>query len=291
MSSNFGCDKHCADEQTTCALTSKGVTVVLDPTKDYVVELPSGNQLKSTDVDPVVFARAQSRWGETKCMNAALTRLHAKYPVYSAKNWERELVEQSMSLRFLIGTETVLEIGACIGRNSHAIASVLANHGGRLVAVEANPVIVKQLRDAQSKTKASFDIVDRPLSKGRMAVSTWRSRSLELHEHVPTGWREVSTTTFADLKKYTGIMSFDTLVLDCEGAFRHILADFPEILDGVTKVLIENDFDTVDDCEWTHARLREHGLVPCWSHGLDKGPSRFAHVKDMFWQCWVIPIA
>jgi hypothetical protein len=37
-------------------------------------------------------------------------------------------------------------------------------------------------------------------------------------------------------------MCFDTLVLDCEGAFYYILQDTPEILEGIKLLIMENDY-------------------------------------------------
>ncbi len=35
---------------------------------------------------------------------------------------------------------------------------------------------------------------------------------------------------------------FDTLVLDCEGAFYYILMDMPEILNNINLIIMENDY-------------------------------------------------
>jgi hypothetical protein len=47
--------------------------------------------------------------------------------------------------------------------------------------------------------------------------------------------------TFEQLKaKYN--IDFDTLILDCEGAFYYILNDMPEILDNIKLIIVENDY-------------------------------------------------
>jgi hypothetical protein len=51
----------------------------------------------------------------------------------------------------------------------------------------------------------------------------------------------VNTISLVELKgKYN--IDFDTLVLDCEGAFYYILMDMPEILEGINLIIMENDY-------------------------------------------------
>ena len=50
------------------------------------------------------------------------------------------------------------------------------------------------------------------------------------------GYKEVNTITYTDLvKKYN--INFDTLVIDCEGAFYYILQDMPETLNNIKLLL------------------------------------------------------
>jgi len=55
------------------------------------------------------------------------------------------------------------------------------------------------------------------------------------------GYKWVKTITYDDLKlKYK--INFDTLVLDCEGAFYYILMDMPEILENIKLIIMENNY-------------------------------------------------
>jgi hypothetical protein len=38
---------------------------------------------------------------------------------------------------------------------------------------------------------------------------------------------------------------FDTLILDCEGAFYYILQDMPEILTNIKLIIVENDYHDI----------------------------------------------
>jgi hypothetical protein len=55
------------------------------------------------------------------------------------------------------------------------------------------------------------------------------------------GFSWVSTITLEQLKSKYNI-EFDTLVLDCEGAFYYILMDMPEILNNINLIIMENDY-------------------------------------------------
>lgn len=58
------------------------------------------------------------------------------------------------------------------------------------------------------------------------------------------GYNWVDTITVSELKNKYNI-DFDTLILDCEGAFYYILMDMPEILDGVNLIMMENDYTDI----------------------------------------------
>jgi len=55
------------------------------------------------------------------------------------------------------------------------------------------------------------------------------------------GYKPVKTITFEELHEKCNI-KFDTLVLDCEGAFYYILMDMPELLKNVQMIIMENDY-------------------------------------------------
>lgn len=217
-----------------------------------------------------------------------LNAIHAQYPVFPKSLWDKEIVEQTMSVMYLEGHENVLEIGGCIGRNSIVIGSRLARGGGNLVTLEANPKLAAQLKTNIAKTGLNIQVVGRALSAQRIVVRDWVSRPLPRDAPVPPGWTEVPTITYAQLLSVTGVRTFDTLVLDCEGAFYQIVRDYPQILRHVSKVLIENDFLDPARAAYVHKLFRVHGMKPLWSHPLDpgnRGAPRYS-LRDVFWQYW-----
>jgi hypothetical protein len=55
-------------------------------------------------------------------------------------------------------------------------------------------------------------------------------------------------------------IEFDTLVLDCEGAFYYILMDMPEILDTITLIIVENDYDELYKKDYVDTVLKNNNF-------------------------------
>jgi FkbM family methyltransferase len=141
-----------------------------------------------------------------------------------------------MAVKYLKGHEKVLEIGGNIGRNSCVIGRIL-NHSD-FVSLECDPLIAKQLIENRDLNHLTFHVENAALSKRKLIQKGWDTMPSDvlLDEYA---W--VPTITLTDLhEKYK--IRFDTLVLDCEGAFYYILLDMPELLDNITLILMENDY-------------------------------------------------
>jgi FkbM family methyltransferase len=214
-----------------------------------------------------------------------LNKIHNMYPVFSTREWNDEIVEQYMSVLALKGTEKVLEIGSCIGRNSIVIGHML-KEGGRLVTIESNPDNIPRLRKSIADSGlTNISICDKPISKSRMIVHWWQSKIIGQGDDVPKGWREVETTTLKAVNEDKNIDTYDTLVLDCEGAFYSILKDFPEIMNGVKCIIIENDFSDKKHADYVHNVFKQQGFTIKFSRALKIKGINFP-CKGYFWQIW-----
>lgn len=206
--------------------------------------------------------------------HATLDRLHRTLRLTQGP-FDGEVPEQLMSIRYLKGKETVLEIGGNIGRNSLVIASLLTNPS-HLVVLESDATIAKQLEANRDINQLPFQIEASALSKRKLIQQNWDTIPSEV---VLDGYHEVKTITYADLvAKYN--MKFDTLVLDCEGAFYYILMDMPEILEHINTIIMENDYHTIEPKQFVDRVLTEHGFVIDYSEAGGWGPcySRFFEV-------------
>lgn len=169
-------------------------------------------------------------------INNKLKNIHSKLNIkYGTLN--EEVPEQKMVLRYLTGNEKVLEIGGNIGRNSLVIANILQNNAN-LVTLECDINIAKQLKENRDLNNFTFNIENSALSNKRLIQKGWDTMPSDT---LKEGWSWVKTITFSEIKNKYNI-EFDTLVLDCEGAFYYILQDMPEILNGIKLIIMENDY-------------------------------------------------
>jgi FkbM family methyltransferase len=168
---------------------------------------------------------------------------------------KEELPEQRLAYMFLKGDETILEIGGNIGRNSLVMANILTDDK-RLVVLESDENNARILNENKDLNNLNFNIEAKALCKNKLMQQGWiTSEGDELKE----GYRWVETCDYNYLKdKYQ--LKFDTIVADCEGAFYYILRDFPEVLDGVNLVIMENDYTSIDNYNYVADSLTKNGL-------------------------------
>jgi len=193
-------------------------------------------------------------------------------------NFQEEYPEQVMVTKYLTGNEKVLEIGGNIGRNSLIIASLLTN-SKNLVTVECDTYISSQLQHNRDLNNFQFHVENAALSKYKLIQRGWNCiRSDTLLD----GYKNVNIISFDELSiKYKIV--FDTLVIDCEGAFYYILSDFPEILNNINLLIIENDYANREQKECVDNILIRHGFV------VDYTENAFVPMAcaNCFYQVWV----
>jgi FkbM family methyltransferase len=165
-------------------------------------------------------------------INQIIQHLHTLKLYYGS--FKEELPEQRMSIRYLSGNENVLEIGGNIGRNSLVIGSLVKN----LVVLESDTTISRQLTQNRDINNYHFHIENSALSKRKLIQKGWDTKPSDVLED---GYKWVNTISFDDIQSKYNIV-FDTLVLDCEGAFYYILMDMPEILENIKLIIMENDY-------------------------------------------------
>lgn len=151
-----------------------------------------------------------------------------------------ELPEQKMVVRYLKGDEKVLEIGGNIGRNSLVIASILKNNNN-FVTLESDINIAIQLHENKNLNYFNFYVHNSALSNRKLIQRDWITIPSET---LLEGYNWINTIRLEKLKKLYKI-NFDTLVLDCEGAFYYILMDMPEILNNINLIIMENDYENI----------------------------------------------
>jgi len=185
-------------------------------------------------------------------VNTKISLIHSTLKINHG-SFNDELPEQKMAVRYLTGTEKVLEIGGNIGRNSLVIASIVGNN---FVTLECDTEIAKQLTENRDMNQFTFHIECSALSNRKLIQKGWDTMPSDiLHE----GYTWVNTITLGQLKaKYN--IEFDTLVLDCEGAFYYIVMDMPEILHNIKLIIMENDYMDISKKNYVDQVLKDNNF-------------------------------
>lgn len=210
-----------------------------------------------------------------------LTQIHSKLKLVHG-SLSDEYPEQLMTVMYLPPTAKVLELGGNVGRNSCVIASIL-NDSKNLVTTESNFKIANELRENRDANKLNFHVEASAISKVRLVQGGpfgWLTIPSEVNIK---GYFKVRTITFEQVQKKYQI-EFDTLVVDCEGALYYILRDDPEILRNINLVIIENDFQTIEQADFVHTLFEENGLQLVYNQAL--GANANLPCDSFFYQVW-----
>lgn len=192
-------------------------------------------------------------------------------------NIKDELPEQIMILENLNRNNKVLEIGGNIGRSSLIIGYILGINGNNHVVLESDGDIYKQLVVYKDINNMKFKVENSALSKRKLIQKGWNTIPSDI---LLDGYKEVPTITYEELmKKYN--IKFDTLFLDCEGAFYYILQDMPEILNGINLIIIENDYNDINHKIYIDDILTKNNFKVTYTKGGGWGPC-----KDNFFEVW-----
>jgi FkbM family methyltransferase len=207
---------------------------------------------------------------EQEIVDNKLSNIHKQLSIKHG-SLNNEIPEQKMVVRYLTGSEKVLELGSNIGRNTLIIAHILGDNCRNFVSLESDKNIANQLRENRQLNNMSFHIESAALSKRKLIQKDWNTIESDI---VLDGYTPVDTITLEELNaKYN--IDFDTLVLDCEGAFYYILMDMPEILKNIKLIIMENDYtdmsqklyiDTILKQNNFYVDYREYGgwyTLPC----------------------------
>lgn len=205
-------------------------------------------------------------------------KLHEIHSKLSLKHgsFNEEYPEQLMAAKYLTGGEKVLEIGGNIGRNSLVIAYLL-DDDKNLVVLESDKNIAKLLTTNKLINNMNFHIESSALSMRKLVQRGWETKCSDV---VPDGYISVDTITLQQLKQKYQI-EFDTLVLDCEGAFYYILTDMPDILNGVNLIIMENDYFDITHKEYIDKVLIDNDFSVDHSEAGGWGPC-----ANCFYQVW-----
>jgi FkbM family methyltransferase len=186
-----------------------------------------------------------------------------------------EYPEQKMVARYLTGNEKVLELGGNIGRNSLVISSIVGKNN--LVTLESDTFIANQLRENRDLNNLHFYVENSALSMKKLIQRGWETIQSDI---LIDNFNWINIISFKELtNKYN--INFDTLVIDCEGAFYYILMDMPEILNNIKLIIMENDYHDINQKKFINNKLIEHNFYRDYLEGGGWGPC-----SDYFYEVW-----
>ena len=203
-----------------------------------------------------------------------ISQLHSNLKINYGSFME-ELPEQKMVVRHLTGSEKVLEIGSNIGRNSLIIASIIDNNN--FLTLESDTTIFNQLNENKNINNFTFYTENSALSNRKLIQKDWDTM---VSDDLLPGYKWVNTITLENLYvKYN--IQFDTLVLDCEGAFYYILMDFPEILNNIKLIIMENDYHDIAHKQYIDNVLKNNNFYVDYIESGGWGPC-----YNNFYEVW-----
>jgi len=202
---------------------------------------------------------------QTIIVDKKIIQLHSNLKL-NYGSFTEELPEQKMVLRYLFGSEKVLEIGSNIGRNSLIIASIIDNNN--FLTLESDTKIFNQLNENKNINNFTFYTENSALSNRKLIQKGWDTM---VSDDLLPGYKWVNTITLENLYvKYN--IQFDTLVLDCEGAFYYILMDFPEILNNIKLIIMENDYHDIAHKQYIDNVLKNNNFYVDYIESGGWGP-------------------
>jgi FkbM family methyltransferase len=198
--------------------------------------------------------------------------------------FQDEFPEQIMAVKYLSGNEKILEIGGNIGRNSLVIAYILnQNNNANMVSLESDTHISAQLTHNKNLNNLNFFIENSALSKRKLIQRGWDTMVYD-NDDLPDGFNPVNIISLDELNaKYN--INFDTLILDCEGAFYYILMDMPEILENINLIIMENDYYDITHKQYIDDILKQKGFFVDYSKS-GGWTYKFCPCSNNFFEVW-----
>lgn len=156
----------------------------------------------------------------------------------------KEIFEQLSVLKYVDQNACVLELGGNKGRVSLVIATIL-NDDTKMVVIEPTKDIADINQHNRETNCFKYNIETKVIGKNKVYLKKhdWESMANKIFLTETDGCDVIENIRFDEIQKKYNI-TFDTLIIDCEGAFYQILIDEPNILDNIKIIIIENDFDT-----------------------------------------------
>lgn len=208
-----------------------------------------------------------------------LQKIHSTVKfLYNSMNGE--IPEQKLALKYVDDSCKVLELGGNIGCNSSLLSCIVDNDN--IVVIEPDLEIAEKLMINRDLNGFNFKIETSAISERKLIRNGWHTLPEEFKEKNSLS---VDTIRFEDLcKKYS--IDFDTLIVDCEGAFYYILKDNPNLLINFKLIIVENDYIKKEHKDYVDNVLKNYNFINIESNKLDYSFWPNAPCGDCFYEVW-----
>lgn len=178
-----------------------------------------------------------------------VTRLHASLIFHG--NIGEEYPEQLMIAKHLEPDDCVLELGGACGRASCIINSLL-NDPSKHVVVEPSIQAIRDLAKNRDANRFAYSIEGNAISD----VPLYMCDTYTFPEYFPRSMM-IETITWDEFHmKYPWQFTF--IMADCEGNLPLMIRSFPQMLDTIRCIILEHDFNSMDDLEYFMKTMHQH---------------------------------
>lgn len=187
--------------------------------------------------------------------------LQERNPHFLSSIIQHERPEQELVARFIPSNSVVLELGGNYGATAAIINTKLSDKTKHVI-VEPEAHFVNTLLGHRGSLNLHYTPAHGILAKDKeKQVKLWLSCA------------NSKQFILSDLEGMIGGSKFTAILADCEGAFDPILQDFPELLDTVKVIVLENDGGDIQRVRTTlqtaNFTLVHSQIHPYWDGNID----------------------
>lgn len=264
----------------TCKNFPKVIHITINgETTVYPINSPITLDVSTISLDKYKLSSNPRSWFDRSANPLKQLQLIQQNLLLKYGSFADEFYEQLMAINYINPNANVLEIGGNIGRNSLVIATILYNQKN-LVTLESSPIHFAELADNKAINGYEFNIENSALSYKRLI----QNKDITIpSEDDREGFFSVNCMTYQEIEEKFNI-KFDTLVADCEGALYYIFNDYPNMLDNIKMIIMENDYVDINHKLSVNKILLEKGFkLELYSGGnISWGPCIYN-----FYEVWI----
>lgn len=261
--------------------------------KDFIKIINSRKKTLKNNIDKILDISSVKNWYNKYGANIIdidkrLSQYHRRINIKFG-NFNDELVEQKLIIKYISPDDIVLEIGGNIGRTSCLLATILNNEKNLLV-FECDKLSYLKLLENKLQNHLNFNVENKALSINDLYQVGWNTYTNEeiklLNTEISSQLTKIECISYDDIiNKYK--LKFNTLIIDCEGAFYYIIQSFPNILKNINKIIIENDYPNWERKEFVEKILEKNNFKTVETIPLDEKWYNFHPdklIRDNFYQ-------